>query len=79
MGLKMFDLPPGGLADGAVAEVDKENSTSKDIKPEIITEQVSPEDPIHKKVRMPDGTTYPEGSDEYAKVCLLYTSPSPRD
>ena len=29
MGLKMFDLPPGGLADGAVAEVDKENSTSK--------------------------------------------------
>ena len=77
MGLKMFDLPPGGLADGAVAEVDKENSTSKDIKPEIITEQVSPEDPIHKKVRMPDGTTYPEGSDEYAKVVEEYKLEKP--
>ena len=40
MGLKMFDLPPGGLADGAVAEVDKENSTSADIKPEIIIKEV---------------------------------------
>ena len=29
MGLKMFDLPPDGLKDGAVATVDKENSTSK--------------------------------------------------
>ena len=77
MGLKMFDLPPGGLADGAVAEVDKENSTSKDIKPEIITEQVSPEDPIHKKVKMPDGTTYPEGSDEYAKIVEEYKLEKP--
>ena len=48
MGLKMFDLPPGGLADGAVAEVDKEQSTSTEIKPQIITEQVSPDDPIKK-------------------------------
>ena len=77
MGLKMFDLPPGGLADGAVAEVDKENSTSVDIKPEIITEQVSPEDPIHKKVKMPDGTTYPEGSEEYTKIVEEYKLEKP--
>lgn len=72
MGLKMFDLPPGGLKDGSIATVDKIQSTSKEIKPEIITEQVSPEDPIKKKVKMPDGATYPEGSDEYAKIVEEY-------
>ena len=77
MGLKMFDLPPGGLADGAVAEVDKEQSTSTEIKPQIITEQVSPDDPIKKKVKMPDGATYPEGSDEYAKIVEEYKLEKP--
>ena len=68
MGLKMFDLPPDGLKDGAVATVDKENSTSTEVIPQIITEQVSPDDPIKKKVKMPDGATYPEGSDEYDRI-----------
>ena len=77
MGLKMFDLPPGGLADGAVAEVDKEQSTSTEIKPQIITEQVSPDDPIKKKVKMPDGATYPEGSDEYDKIVKEYKLEKP--
>ena len=77
MGLKMFDLPPGGLADGAVAEVDKEQSTSTEIKPQIITEQVSPDDPVKKKVKMPDGATYPEGSDEYAKIVEEYKLEKP--
>ena len=77
MGLKMFDLPPGGLADGAVATVDKEQSTSTEIKPQIITEQVSPDDPIKKKVKMPDGATYPEGSDEYAKIVEEYKLEKP--
>ena len=45
MGIKVFDLPPEGLQDGAVAKID-------DVKPEIITEQVSPEDPIIKKVNI---------------------------
>ena len=77
MGLKMFDLPPDGLVDGAIAEVDKTQSTSKEIKPEIITEQVSPEDPIKKKVKMPDGATYPEGSAEYEKIVKEYKLESP--
>ena len=72
MGLKMFDLPPDGLKDGAVATVDKENSTSTEVIPQIITEQVSPDDPIKKKVKMPDGATYPEGSAEYNKVVKEY-------
>ena len=77
MGLKMFDLPPGGLADGAVATVDKEQSTSTEIKPQIITEQVSPDDPIKKKVKMPDGATYPEGSDEYDRIVEEYKLEKP--
>ena len=77
MGLKMFDLPPGGLADGAVAEVDKEQSTSTEIKPQIITEQVSPDDPIKKKVKMPDGATYPEGSEEYDRIVKEYKLEKP--
>ena len=77
MGLKMFDLPPGGLGDGAVAEVDKEQSTSTEIKPQIITEQVSPDDPIKKKVKMPDGATYPEGSDEYDRIVEEYKLEKP--
>ena len=77
MGLKMFDLPPGGLADGAVAEVDKEQSTSTEVKPQIITEQVSPDDPIKKKVKMPDGATYPEGSEEYDKIVKEYKLEKP--
>ena len=47
MGLKMFDLPPDGMQDGAVT-LDKEQSTSTEVKPQIITEQVSPDDPIEK-------------------------------
>ena len=77
MGLKMFDLPPGGLADGAVATVDKEQSTSAEVKPQIITEQVSPDDPIKKKVKMPDGATYPEGSEEYDKIVKEYKLEKP--
>ena len=77
MGLKMFDLPPGGLADGAVAEVDKEQSTSVEVKPQIITEQVSPDDPVKKKVKMPDGATYPEGSEEYDKIIKEYKLEKP--
>ena len=77
MGLKMFDLPPGGLADGAVAEVDKEQSTSVEVKPQIITEQVSPDDPVKKKVKMPDGATYPEGSEEYDKIVKEYKLEKP--
>ena len=65
MGIKVFDLPPEGLQDGAVAKID-------DAKPEIITEQLSPEDPIVKKVKMPDGVTYPEGSDEYNNIVKEY-------
>ena len=77
MGLKMFDLPPGGLADGAVAEVDKEQSTSTEIKPQIITEQVSPDDPIKKKVKLPNGETYPEGSEEYERIVKEYNLEKP--
>mgnify|MGYP001169289684 CR=1 FL=1 len=77
MGLKMFDLPPGGLADGAVAEVDKEQSTSAEVKPQIITEQVSPDDPVKKKVKMPDGATYPEGSEEYDRIVEEYKLEKP--
>ena len=77
MGLKMFDLPPGGLADGAVATVDKEQSTSTEVKPQIVTEQVSPDDPIKKKVKMPDGATYPEGSEEYDKIIKEYKLEKP--
>ena len=52
MGIKVFDLPPEGIQDGAVAKLDENMSTtSQDVKPEIITEQVSPEDPIIKKVK----------------------------
>ena len=43
MGIKVFDLPPDGIVDGAVGEIDKKQSTSEDVKPQIITEQVSPE------------------------------------
>ena len=68
MGLKMFDLPPDGIQDGAVAKLDKEQSTSTEVKPQIVTEQVSPDDPIKKKVKMPDGATYPEGSEEYDRI-----------
>ena len=77
MGLKMFDLPPDGLKDGAVATVDKENSTSTEVIPQIITEQVSPDDPIKKKVKMPDGATYPEGSDEYDRIVEEYKLEKP--
>ena len=34
--------------------------------------QVSPDDPPKKKVKMPDGATYPEGSSEYDKVVKEY-------
>ena len=77
MVLKMFDLPPDGLKDGAVATVDKENSTSTEVIPQIITEQVSPDDPIKKKVKMPDGATYPEGSDEYDRIVEEYKLEKP--
>ena len=77
MGLKVFDLPPDGVQDGAEAQLDKIQSTSEEVKPQIITEQVSPEDPIIKKVRMPDGVTYPEGSDEYAKIVKEYDLEKP--
>jgi len=77
MGLKIFDLPPDGLKNDAVATVDKEQSTSAEIKPQIITEQVSPDDPIKKKVKMPDGATYPEGSDEYNRIVEEYKLEKP--
>ena len=78
MGIKVFDLPPEGLQDGSVAKLDESMSTTlQDAKPEIITEQVSPEDPIIKKVKMPDGVTYPEGSDEYAKIVKEYKLEKP--
>ena len=57
MGLKVFDLPPNGIQDGAEAQLDKAQSTSEEVKPQIVTEQVSPEDPLIKKVKMPDGVT----------------------
>ena len=53
-------------------ELDKEHSTSTEVKPQIITEQVSPDDPIKKKVKMPDGATYPEGSEEYDRIVKEY-------
>ena len=77
MGLKIFDLPPDGMQDGAQATLDKEQSTSTEVKPQIVTEQVSPDDPIKKKVKMPDGATYPEGSDEYAKIVVEYKLEKP--
>ena len=77
MGLKMFDLPPDGIQDGAVAKLDKEQSTSTEVKPQIVTEQVSPDDPIKKKVKMPDGATYPEGSEEYEKIVKEYNLEKP--
>ena len=78
MGIKVFDLPPEGLQDGAVAKLDENMSTtSQDVKPEIITEQVSPEDPIIKKVKMPDGAVYPEGSEEYDKIVKEYKLEKP--
>ena len=77
MGIKVFDLPPEGLQDGAVAKIDESNTTSQDVKPEIITEQVSPEDPIVKKVKMPDGVTYPEGSEEYDRIVKEYKLEKP--
>ena len=77
MGIKVFDLPPEGLQDGAVAKIDESNTTSQDVKPEIITEQVSPEDPIIKKVKMPDGVTYPEGSEEYNRIVKEYKLEKP--
>ena len=72
MGIKVFDLPPNGLQDGNIASLDAESTTSKDEIPQIITEQISPEDPIVKKLRMSDGTTYPEGSEEYKKLITKY-------
>ena len=72
MGIKVFDLPPDGIVDGAVGEIDKKQSTSEDVKPQIITEQVSPDDPPKKKVKMPDGATYPEGSSEYDRIVKEY-------
>jgi len=77
MGLKVFDLPPDGIQDGAEAQLDKAQSTSEEVKPQIITEQVSPDDPVKKKVKMPDGVTYPEGSDEYAKIVKEYDLEKP--
>ena len=77
MGLKIFDLPPDGMQDGAQATLDKEQSTSTEVKPQIVTEQVSPDDPIKKKVKMPDGATYPEGSDEYDKIVKEYKLEKP--
>ena len=77
MGLKVFDLPPNGIQDGAEAQLDKAQSTSEEVKPQIVTEQVSPEDPLIKKVKMPDGVTYPEGSDEYDKVVKEYNLEKP--
>ena len=78
MGIKVFDLPPEGIQDGAVAKLDENMSTtSQDVKPEIITEQVSPEDPIVKKVKMPDGVTYPEGSEEYDRIVKEYKLEKP--
>ena len=68
MGLKIFDLPPDGMQDGAEAKLDKEQSTSTEVKPQIVTEQVSPDDPIKKKVKLPNGETYPEGSEEYERI-----------
>ena len=32
------------------AQLDKAQSTSEEVKPQIVTEQVSPEDPLIKKV-----------------------------
>jgi hypothetical protein len=72
MGIKVFDLPPNGIQDGNIASLDAESTTSKDEIPQIITEQISPEDPIVKKLKMPDGTTYPEGSEEYKKLITKY-------
>ena len=47
-------LPPDGMQRWRCS-VDKEQSTSTEVKPQIDTEQVSPDDPIKKKVKMPDG------------------------
>jgi len=77
MGLKIFDLPPDGMQDGAEAKLDKEQSTSTEVKPQIVTEQVSPDDPIKKKVKMPDGATYPEGSEEYERIVKEYNLEKP--
>ena len=98
MGIKIFDLPPNGLKDGAVAVANKDQSietpnevisnnieTDSDnvkvtkfnadevgpaVRGEVITEQVSPEDPpVRKYVQYDDQdrvvSSDPEGSEEF--------------
>ena len=101
MGIKIFDLPPNGLKDGAVAVANEEQSietpnevisnnieTDSDnvkvtkfnadevgpaVRGEVITEQVSPEDPpVRKYVQYDDQdrvvSSDPEGSEEFANA-----------
>ena len=101
MGIKIFDLPPNGLKDGAVAVANEEQSietpnevisnnieTDGDnvkvtkfnadevgpaVRGEVITEQVSPEDPpVRKYVQYDDQdrvvSSDPEGSEEFANA-----------
>ena len=101
MGIKIFDLPPNGLKDGAVAVANEEqsietpnevisNNIEKDgdnikvtkfnadevgpaVRGEVITEQVSPEDPpVRKYVQYDDQdrvvSSDPEGSEEFANA-----------
>jgi hypothetical protein len=96
MGIKIFDLPPNGLKDGAVADMNPEQSIAtpnevlsrnveKDgtenkvvntdvgvaVRAEIISERVSPDDPLVRKYVQYDAndnivSSDPEGSDEFA-------------
>ena len=101
MGIKIFDLPPNGLKDGAAAVVNKEQSIETPnevisnniekggdnvkvtkfnadevgpaVRGEVITEQVSPEDPpVRKYVQYDDQdrvvSSDPEGSEEFANA-----------
>ena len=71
MGLKIFDLPPDGMQDGAQATLDKEQSTSTEVKPQIVTEQVSPDDPIKKKVKSANTGVPYESLVGYKKFMLI--------
>jgi hypothetical protein len=96
MGIKIFDLPPNGLKDGAVADMNLDQSIAtpnevlsrnveKDgtenkvlndevgvaVRAEIISERVSPDDPLVRKYVQYDAndnivSSDPEGSDEFA-------------
>ena len=59
-------------------KLDKEQSTSKEVKPQIVTEQVSPDDPIKKKVKMPM-VKLKEGSEEYERIVKEYKLRKTRD